>query len=225
LFAPTNEAFTLLGLLKDTLVEMIENVLLYHVASETVELEDGKIYEMLNGDMVMITVTASETKINGSAIAGSIPASNGIIYVIDVVIFLQPLPTEAPMPVPTPSPIETCPEVPPEPFGLESCEEYQDGLSCDFGKVPCCGNTGPAFICNCLEKEWRCVIPSPCPEDCSPMPVQPTEAPPPTPVPPTNVPPMQVSPTKAPPTPIPPIQSPPTPVPPTNVNPTPVPPT
>jgi uncharacterized surface protein with fasciclin (FAS1) repeats len=48
LFAPTNEAFTLLGLLKNTLVEMIENVLLYHVVSETVKLEDGNIYEMLN---------------------------------------------------------------------------------------------------------------------------------------------------------------------------------
>jgi hypothetical protein len=32
---------------------------------------------------------------------------------------------------------------------------------------------------DCLEKEWRCVVPSPCPEDCPPTPVQPTEAPPP----------------------------------------------
>jgi uncharacterized surface protein with fasciclin (FAS1) repeats len=103
-----------LGLLEDTSAETIENVLLYHVVSETVEPENGKIYETLNGDTVLITVTASETNINGSAVAGSIPASNGIIHVIDVVIFTPPLPTEAQTPVPTPPPIETCPEVPPE---------------------------------------------------------------------------------------------------------------
>jgi hypothetical protein len=73
-----------------------------------------------------------------------------------------------PTAVPTPPPIETCPEVPPEPFGSESCEEYQEGLLCDFGKTTCCGNTGPAFSCDCLEKEWRCIVPSRCPEDCPP---------------------------------------------------------
>jgi len=81
------------------------------------------------------------------------------------------LPTVKPPPaaVPTPPFIETCPEVPPEPFGSESCEEYQEGLRCDFFEFTCCGSTGPVLSCDCLEKEWSCVVASQCPEDCPPI--------------------------------------------------------
>jgi uncharacterized surface protein with fasciclin (FAS1) repeats len=82
LFAPTNVAFTLLDLPEDTPVEMIGNVLLYHIANEMVELENGKIDETVSGNVVLIADTVSEIKINDPAITESIPASNGIIYVI-----------------------------------------------------------------------------------------------------------------------------------------------
>jgi hypothetical protein len=115
LFAPTNEAFILLDLPEDTPADTIRNVLLYHVVGGTVELDNGKIYETLNGDTVLITVTASETKVNDSAITGSIPASNGIIYVIDAVL-LPPPPPPTPVPPtktpPTPVPPSKTPPTP-----------------------------------------------------------------------------------------------------------------
>jgi hypothetical protein len=148
---PTNVAFTLLDLSEHTPVAMIGNELLYHIVSEMVELENGKIYETLSRNAVLITVTASEIKINDAAITESISACNGIIYVIDALLLPPPSPTELPTPVPIPPPIEICPELPPEPLEFKSYEEYQDGLSCDFGKITCCGNTGPALSCSCFK--------------------------------------------------------------------------
>jgi hypothetical protein len=99
----------------------------------------------------LITVTASEIKINDSAITESIPASNGIIYVIDTFLLSPPSPTEVPMPVPIPPPINICSELPSESLGFKSYEEYQDGPSCNFGKIACCENTGPALSYSCFK--------------------------------------------------------------------------
>jgi hypothetical protein len=130
---PTNVAFTLLDLPDHTPVAMIGNVLPYHIVCEMAELENGKI------------------KISDSAITESIPASNYIIYVIDTFLLPPPSPTELPMPVPIPPPIKSCTELPSKPLGFKSYEEYQDGLRCDFGKIACCGNTGPALSYSCFK--------------------------------------------------------------------------
>jgi hypothetical protein len=55
LFAQTYVAFNILDLPEHTPMAMIGNVLLYHIVSEMVELENGKIYEMLSRNAVLIT--------------------------------------------------------------------------------------------------------------------------------------------------------------------------
>ncbi len=90
----------------------------FTTVSEMAELENGKIYETLSRNAVLITVTASEIKINDSAITESIPASNGIIYVIDTFLLSPPSPTE-----------------PSKSLGFKSYEEYQDGPSCNLAKL------------------------------------------------------------------------------------------
>jgi hypothetical protein len=107
----------------------------FTTVSEMAELENGKIYETLSRNAVLITVTASEIKINDSAITESIPASNGIIYVIDTFLLSPPSPTELPMPVPIPPPTKICPELPSKSLGFKSYEEYQDGPSCNLAKL------------------------------------------------------------------------------------------
>ena len=96
-FAPTDEAFAALGddaiaaLLADT--EALTNVLLYHVVGEAaVDSIDaialyGQMVTMLNEADVTIDVRDGELFINDSkVIIKDIPASNGIIHVIDMVL-------------------------------------------------------------------------------------------------------------------------------------------
>lgn len=95
-FAPTNEAFSKLpagtvdGLMKDDKKADLQNVLQYHVAVAVLKAEsfrDGQTLGMVNGDNVSIAVQNGKVTINGSAnIVASIPASNGIIHVIDAVL-------------------------------------------------------------------------------------------------------------------------------------------
>lgn len=94
-FAPTNEAFaklpagTVEGLLKPESKDALQNILQYHVAVavfKTENLHDGQILGMVNGDNVKITVKDGKVQINGANIIASVPASNGIVHVIDAVL-------------------------------------------------------------------------------------------------------------------------------------------
>jgi uncharacterized surface protein with fasciclin (FAS1) repeats len=95
-FAPTNEAFdklpkgTVEGLMKDDKKEDLQNILQYHVfmsALSPQSFSDGQTLGMVNGDEVTVNVKDGKTMLNHSAtIVASIPASNGMIYVIDNVL-------------------------------------------------------------------------------------------------------------------------------------------
>ncbi len=95
-FAPTNEAFNKLpagtvdGLMKDDKKEDLQNILQYHVFMSALKPEsftDGQTLGMVNGDNVTVNVKDGKTMLNNSAtIITSIPASNGMIYVIDGVL-------------------------------------------------------------------------------------------------------------------------------------------
>jgi uncharacterized surface protein with fasciclin (FAS1) repeats len=95
-FAPTNDAFskvdkaTLESLMKDENKEALQNILQYHVSVAVIKAEtlhDGQTLGMVNGDNVKVTVKDGKIMLNNSAtIIASIPASNGIIHVIDGVL-------------------------------------------------------------------------------------------------------------------------------------------
>lgn len=95
-FAPTNAAFdklpkgTVDGLMKDESKEDLQNILQYHVFVASLKpesFEDGQTLGMVNGDNVNISVKDGVVKLNNSAtIVSAIPASNGMVYVIDGVL-------------------------------------------------------------------------------------------------------------------------------------------
>ena len=95
-FAPTNEAFnqlpagTVNGLMKDDKKADLQNILQYHVTLSAIKAEnltDGQVLGMVNGDNVTISVKDGKVTLNGTAhIISSIPASNGIVHVIDAVL-------------------------------------------------------------------------------------------------------------------------------------------
>ena len=95
-FAPTNAAFdklpagTVDGLMKPEKKEDLQNILQYHVTVAAMKAEsftDGQVLGMVNGDNVTISIKDGKVMLNNSAtIVASIPASNGIIHVIDGVL-------------------------------------------------------------------------------------------------------------------------------------------
>lgn len=95
-FAPTNAAFdklpagTVDGLMKNDKKEDLQNILQYHVTLSALKVEsfkDGQVLGMVNGDNVTVNLKAGKIMLNNSAtIIASIPASNGIIHVIDGVL-------------------------------------------------------------------------------------------------------------------------------------------
>lgn len=95
-FAPTNAAFdklpagTVDGLMKDDKKADLQNILQYHVAVAVYKAEnmqDGQVINMANGDNITLSVKDGKVVVNGTAnIVASIPASNGIIHVIDGVL-------------------------------------------------------------------------------------------------------------------------------------------
>ena len=95
-FAPTNAAFdklpagTVDGLMKDDKKESLQNILQYHVTLSAMKAEsftDGQVLGMVNGDNVTVNIKDGKVMLNNSAtIIASIPASNGIIHVIDGVL-------------------------------------------------------------------------------------------------------------------------------------------
>lgn len=95
-FAPTNAAFEKLppGTVEDLLTPEkradLTNILEYHVSVgvlKTDYLQDGQSIEQVNGGKITITFKDGEVFVNGgNKIVASIPASNGIIHVIDGVL-------------------------------------------------------------------------------------------------------------------------------------------
>lgn len=94
-FAPTNAAFDLLppgtvtDLLKPDQKEALQNILQYHVAVavyKTEMLQDGQVIPMANDGKVTIGVKDGKFTVNGANIVASVPASNGIVHVIDAVL-------------------------------------------------------------------------------------------------------------------------------------------
>ena len=95
-FAPTNTAFdklppgTVDDLMKPEKKEDLQNILQYHVTVSAMKAEsfkDGQVLGMVNGDNVTINIKDGKIMLNNSAaIIASIPASNGMIHVIDGVL-------------------------------------------------------------------------------------------------------------------------------------------
>lgn len=96
-FAPTNAAFdqlpkgTVEDLMKPENKEKLQDILQYHVFVgnlSTTLMQDGQTLNEVNGGNITISKGADgKIKINNSAnIIASIPASNGVIHVIDAVL-------------------------------------------------------------------------------------------------------------------------------------------
>lgn len=94
-FAPTNNAFdklpegTVEGLLKPEAVDDLANILEYHVyvgVIKTENMKDGQKLNQVNLKDVEITVKDGDYFVNGSKILATVPASNGVVYVIDDVL-------------------------------------------------------------------------------------------------------------------------------------------
>lgn len=95
-FAPTNAAFNALpagtveGLVKPDKKADLRNILEYHVAVAVYKPEmmrDGQVINMANGSDIKLEVKDGKIKVNGTAnVVASIPATNGIIHVVDAVL-------------------------------------------------------------------------------------------------------------------------------------------
>jgi uncharacterized surface protein with fasciclin (FAS1) repeats len=94
-FAPTNAAFdqlpagTVEGLLKPDKKEALSDILQYHVAVAVYKpemLQDGQVISMANGGSVTIVVKYGKITVNGANVIATVPASNGIVHVIDGVL-------------------------------------------------------------------------------------------------------------------------------------------
>lgn len=95
-FAPTNAAFdklpkgTVEDLLKADKKDALTDILQYHVyvgVLKVDQLMDGQSLGMVNGGNIKITIKDGKPVINDKAhIIASVPASNGIVHVIDEVL-------------------------------------------------------------------------------------------------------------------------------------------
>ena len=94
-FAPTNAAFdklpkgTVEGLLKPEKQADFKTILKYHVVPSTYgvkDLKDGMSLGMVNGGKVIVHVKDGKITVNDANVIATIPASNGVIHVIDGVL-------------------------------------------------------------------------------------------------------------------------------------------
>ncbi len=95
-FAPTNAAFdklpagTVEGLLKPDKKDDLADILQYHVSVgvyNAEQLQDGQSLGQVNGSNITISKKDGKIVVNGTAtVIASIPASNGVIHVIDGVL-------------------------------------------------------------------------------------------------------------------------------------------
>jgi uncharacterized surface protein with fasciclin (FAS1) repeats len=98
-FAPVNAAFdklpagTVETLLKPENLSQLRTVLRHHVAVSTYKLSDftdGMSLSMLDGGPVTVKRTGNDITLDGAKIIGTVPASNGIVYVVDGVLVPKP---------------------------------------------------------------------------------------------------------------------------------------
>lgn len=99
-FAPTNAAFdklpagTVEGLLKPEKKSDLTDILQYHVSVGVFKedmLQDGQTIGQVNGGNITISKKEGKLMLNGVAnVIATVPASNGIVYVIDAVLLPQP---------------------------------------------------------------------------------------------------------------------------------------
>jgi uncharacterized surface protein with fasciclin (FAS1) repeats len=94
-FAPTNEAFnnlpkgTVDDLLKPENKNVLANIIKYHATPGNLSVDFLKKFKKLgqaNNQDVAVEVIEGEVFVGGAKIIGSIPASNGIVHVVDKVI-------------------------------------------------------------------------------------------------------------------------------------------
>ncbi len=95
-FAPTNAAFaklppgTVESLLKPENKAILSDILEYHTYVGVIrahQMRDGQRLNQVNLKNVVLTVQDGKVKVNGKAnIIASLPASNGIVHVIDEVL-------------------------------------------------------------------------------------------------------------------------------------------
>ena len=94
-FAPTNAAFDALpagtvdGLLQPDKKDALADILQYHVYVGVLSLEnlqDGQTLGMVNGGNATVHIKDGKYMINDANIIASVPASNGIVHVLDKVI-------------------------------------------------------------------------------------------------------------------------------------------
>lgn len=95
-FAPTNTAFdklpagTVEGLLKPEKKDDLTTILQYHVSLgvfKTDMFQDGQTIGQVDGGNITLSVKPDGIYVNGTAkIVASVPASNGIVHVIDGVL-------------------------------------------------------------------------------------------------------------------------------------------
>ncbi|MEQ8927989.1 MAG: fasciclin domain-containing protein [Fulvivirga sp.] len=98
-FAPTNEAFdalpegTLVNLLKPENKSQLATIITRHaapgsydIASLNKEASKGRKLYMATGDYLEVVVTGDKITVAGAEIMATIPASNGVIHVVNKVI-------------------------------------------------------------------------------------------------------------------------------------------
>jgi len=95
-FAPTDAAFaklpagTVESLLKPENKDKLKAILLYHVVKGDVksgDLKDGESVKTLDGQSLTVGISGGVVNVNGATVVkADIPASNGVIHVIDTVL-------------------------------------------------------------------------------------------------------------------------------------------
>jgi uncharacterized surface protein with fasciclin (FAS1) repeats len=94
-FAPTNAAFaklppgTVEDLLKAEKQAALKEVIKYHATTSVYkasDLKDGMVLGMANGAKVTFHVVDGKVTVNNATILASVPASNGIVHIIDAVL-------------------------------------------------------------------------------------------------------------------------------------------
>src|SRR5688500_2588777 len=95
-FAPTDDAFArlpegaLASLLKPENKEQLRGVLTYHVVpgrATAADLKDGQAVKTVNGKSVSVQIQGGKVMVGDATVTQSdIPASNGVIHVIDTVL-------------------------------------------------------------------------------------------------------------------------------------------
>lgn len=94
-FAPTNAAFealpagTVEGLLKPEKKADLQNILQYHVLTSSLKADffrDGQTLGTVAGPALTFHVKDGKVMVNDATIIASVPASNGMVHVIDKVL-------------------------------------------------------------------------------------------------------------------------------------------